>query len=85
MTRRKTGRDRLTVALLMDVVAVLEKHGYRLPADKDAALTAMGKTVANVIRLATTFEGAPFAELPDAKELEAMGCRAARLVDRRTR
>lgn len=81
MKKRKTGSDRLTVGLLADVVAVLRKHGYHLPAEKDGALKAMGSTVANVIQLATTFEGRPYSEFPADAEFWRMGLCGARIVN----
>ncbi|SES21322.1 hypothetical protein [Lentzea albida] len=79
--RKQTGQARLTVGLLADLVAVLRKHGYRLPADKDGALRAMGATVANVIRLATAFEGQPYSELPERNEFWRMGLCGARIAN----
>lgn len=78
--KRRTGRDRLTARLLLDVCAVLDRHGYRLPDGKDDALSAMGATVANLVRLATGFEGQQYGEMPSAEELLRMGRHAALLV-----
>lgn len=49
------GDRRFTNGLIYDVVAVLEKHGYRRP-DNDVA--ALGRTVADLVVLCRTFEGA---------------------------
>jgi len=56
---------RFTLALIADVFAVLEAHGYRLPADEDEADRARGGAVGALTRVVRVYEGGPW-EAPDA-------------------
>jgi len=56
---------RFSLALVADVFAVLEAHGYRLPADPDEADRARGGAVGALTRVVRVFEGGLW-EAPDA-------------------
>jgi len=56
---------RFTAGFIVDVFAVLEAHGYRLPADEAEADRARGGAVGALSRVVRVFEGGPW-EAPDA-------------------
>jgi len=56
---------RFTLALIVDVFAVLQRHGYRLPGDEVEADRARGGAVGALSRVVRVFEGGPW-EAPDA-------------------
>lgn len=57
--------SRFTVGLVVDVFAVLEAHGYRLPVDEGEADRARGGAVGALTRVVRVYEGGPW-EVPDA-------------------
>lgn len=61
MTRTPPGGEtddtRFTAGLLYDVQQVLERHGYRLPADQNARRHARGTAMGHLLRLVRAFEG----------------------------
>jgi len=56
---------RFSMALIVDVFAVLEAHGYRLPAAEEEADRARGGAVGALSRVVRAYEGGPWA-VPDA-------------------
>jgi len=57
---------RFTAGFIADVCAVLEAHGYRLPADEAEADRARGGAVGALSRVVRVYEGGPWAVPPDA-------------------
>lgn len=81
MTTEKTGTDRLTVGLLTELTALFQRHGYALPADRQAANTAMGKLIGNLTLMVAEFEGLErCSQIPVPDVLVTLGCRGARLA-----
>lgn len=64
MTAGPGDRDpRFTLSLVVDVFAVLEAHGYRLPADPDEADRARGGAAGALSRVVRVYEGGPWEAL----------------------
>ncbi|MEU0516675.1 hypothetical protein [Streptosporangium sp. NPDC006007] len=64
--------DRFTIALFVDVKAVLERHGYQLPTDQAARDQAITETLAVLGFLGKAFEGHPPADPATAQWNEAI-------------
>jgi len=56
---------RFTAGFIVDVFEVLQRHGYRLPADEDEAVRARGGAVGALTRVVRVYEGGLW-EVPDA-------------------
>jgi hypothetical protein len=58
VVRHAAGDDpRFTGGLIVDVWAVLEQHGYRLPDDGLARIHVQGIAIMQLLRLTQAFEG----------------------------
>jgi len=55
-TSNESGDPRFTMGLVIDVMSVLEKHGYVKPSGK-AGITANADVLVGLLRLVREFEG----------------------------